>query len=120
MADVNHPLDDGLPTGGPASAVSSWAELEGLAGGPLPSLRNLFEGDATRGARLSTECADLWIDLSRQHLTDEVLGHLHDLARQRRVLDTLTRVLHGDIVNGSEDRAAIHGCLLYTSPSPRD
>ena len=55
MADVNNPLDDGLPTGGPASAVSSWAELEGLAGGPLPSLRNLFEGDDTRGARLSTE-----------------------------------------------------------------
>ena len=51
MADVNHPLDDGLPIGGPASAVSSWAELEGLADGPLPSLRNLFEGAATRGAR---------------------------------------------------------------------
>ena len=118
MADVNHPLDDGLPTGGPASAVSSWAELEGLADGPLPSLRNLFEGEATRGARLSIECADLWIDLSRQHLTDEVLGHLHDLARQRRVLDTLTRVLHGDIVNGSEDRAAIHGALRIRDRKP--
>ena len=118
MADVNHPLDDGLPIGGPASAVSSWAELEGLADGPLPSLRNLFEGDATRGARLSTECADLWIDLSRQHLTNEVLGHLHDLARQRQVSDTLTRVLHGDIVNGSEDRAAIHGALRIRDRKP--
>ncbi|GIT45679.1 MAG: hypothetical protein Ct9H300mP12_02640 [Acidimicrobiales bacterium] len=71
-----------------------------------------------RGARLSIECADLWIDLSRQHLTDEVLGHLHDLARQRRVLDTLTRVLHGDIVNGSEDRAAIHGALRIRDRKP--
>ena len=118
MVDVNHPLDDGLPVGGPANAVSSWAELEGLADGPLPSLRNLFEGDATRGARLSIECADLWIDLSRQHLTDEVLGHLHDLACQRRVSDTLTRVLHGYIVNGSEDRAAIHGALRIRDRKP--
>ena len=87
MADVNHPLDDGLPTGGPANAASAWIELEGLAEGPLPSLRNLFESDVTRGTRLSIECADLWIDLSRQHLTDEVLGHLHDLAHQRQVSD---------------------------------
>ena len=108
---MNHPLDDGPPTGGAANTVSSWAELEGLANGPLPSLRNLFEGDVTRDTRLSTECADLWIDLSHQHLTDEVLGHLHNLARQRQVLETLTRVLDGDTVNGSEDRAAIHGAL---------
>jgi len=120
MADVNHPLDDGLPTGGPANAAPAWAELEVLAEGPLPSLRHLFEADAGRGARLSIECADLWIDLSRQHLTDEVLGHLHDLARQRRVLDTLTRALHGDTVNGSEDRAAIHGALRIRDRKPSD
>ncbi|MED5394233.1 MAG: glucose-6-phosphate isomerase [Actinomycetota bacterium] len=117
---MNHPLDDGLPTGGPANAAPAWAELEVLAEGPLPSLRHLFEADAGRGARLSIECADLWIDLSRQHLTDEVLGHLHDLARQRRVLDTLTRALHGDTVNGSEDRAAIHGALRIRDRKPSD
>ncbi|SVD44782.1 uncharacterized protein METZ01_LOCUS397636, partial [marine metagenome] len=118
MADVNHPLDDGLPTDGTAHAASAWAELKDLAKGLLPSLRNLFEGDATRGEHLSIECADLWIDLSRQHLTDEVLRHLHDLARERRVSDTLTRVLHGDNVNGSEDRAAIHGALRTRDQKP--
>ena len=120
MADVNHPLDDGLPTGGPANAASAWIELEGLAEGPLPSLRDLFESDATRGTRFSIECADLWIDLSRQHLTDEVLGHLHDLAHQRRVSDTLTKVLHGDTVNGSEERAAIHGALRTRDREPSE
>ncbi|MDP6868554.1 MAG: glucose-6-phosphate isomerase [Acidimicrobiales bacterium] len=115
---MNHSLDDGLPTGGPANAASAWIELEGLAEGLLPSLRNLFESDATRGTRLSIDCADLWIDLSRQHLTNEVLGHLHDLAHQRRVSDTLTKVLHGDTVNGSEDRAAIHGALRTRNREP--
>jgi len=110
MADVSPPLN-GLPTDGPVHAASAWAELEDLSEGPLPSLRDLFAGDPARAERLGVECADLWIDPSRQHLTYEILGHLHHLARQRRVLDTLMRVLLGDTVNGSEDRAAIHGAL---------
>ncbi len=121
MADVSHPLDNGLPTDGPAHAASAWAELENHADLGLPSLRDLFAGDPTRGERLGFECADLWIDLSRQHLTHETVGFLHDLARQRRVVDNLMRTLLGDMVNGSENRAAIHGAMrardgLATNP----
>ena len=121
MTDVSHPLDDGLPTDGPAHAAPAWAELENHADLGLPSLRDLFAGDPTRGERLGFECADLWIDLSRQHLTHETVGFLHDLARQRRVVDNLTRTLLGDTVNGSENRAAIHGAMrardgLATNP----
>ena len=117
MADVNPPLD-GRPIDGSVHAASAWAELEDLSEGPSPSLRDLFAGDPARDDRLGVECADLWVGLSRQHLTYEVLGHLHVLARQRRVTDTLTGVLLGEAVNGSEDRAAVHGALRARDRSP--
>lgn len=111
MADVNHPLDDGLPTSGPAHAASAWAELEDQVDIGTPPLRELFAGDPARGERMGIECADLWIDLSRQNLTYEILGFLHALAGQRRIGDTLMRTLLGDTVNGSEKRPAVHGAM---------
>ena len=57
------------------------------------------------------ECADLWIDLSHQNVTDETMGFLVDLATQRQVVGTLQRTLIGDTVNSTEGRPAVHGAM---------
>jgi len=118
MVDVNHSLDDGFPLDGPAHSASAWAELKDRVAEGTPSLRALFANDPARGTRLGIKCVDLLVDLSRQHLTEEVLGNLQDLAHQRRVVETLGRVLAGEAVNGSENRAASHGALRDRTGKP--
>ena len=108
---MSHPFDDGLPLGGPPHAASAWAELEDHAKSELPHLRDLFADDPSRDIRMGFECADLWIDLSHQNLTDETMGFLVDLATQRQVVGTLQKTLIGDTVNSTEGRPAIHGAM---------
>ncbi|MBH99127.1 MAG: glucose-6-phosphate isomerase [Acidimicrobiaceae bacterium] len=118
MVDVNPSLDDGLPIDGPVHSASAWAGLRDRVVEGTPSLRALLNNDPDRGKQLGIKCVDILVDLSRQHLTDEVLGHLQDLARQRRVVETLGRVLAGDTVNGSENQAASHGALRDRTGKP--
>lgn len=108
---MSHPLDDGLPLGGPPHAASAWTELEDHAKSELPHLRDLFADDPSRDIRMGFECADLWIDLSHQNLTDETMGFLVDLATQRQVVGTLQKTLIGDTVNSTEGRPAVHGAM---------
>ena len=62
--------------------------------------------DATRARGLVWQLDDLRVDLSRQYLNDSVMAHLQDFGDSRGLADKIS--------------ALFAGCLLYTSPSPRD
>ena len=74
-------------------------------------LRTMFERDEGRFGRFSFSCGDLLLDLSRQRIETETLDLLLDLAREADVEGWRDRMLRGERINLTEDRAALHTAL---------
>jgi glucose-6-phosphate isomerase len=74
-------------------------------------LRQLFAHDPNRGERLVAEGAGLYLDYSKQRVTDEVLSYLLQLAEQRELRKRIEFVFRGEKVNLTEQRAALHVAL---------
>jgi len=74
-------------------------------------LRELFGADPERGERLVAEGAGLYLDFSKNRITDETLMLLGGLAHQRGVFDRREAMFSGEHINVSEDRAVLHIAL---------
>jgi glucose-6-phosphate isomerase len=74
-------------------------------------LRDLFAADPDRGERLRAEGAGLYLDFSKNRITDETLMLLGALAQQRGVVERREAMFRGEHINVSEDRAVLHVAL---------
>jgi len=74
-------------------------------------LRELFAQDHERGERLAVEAAGIYLDYSKNRITDETLRLLLQLARESRLQDRIDAMLRGDPINVSEHRAVLHVAL---------
>jgi glucose-6-phosphate isomerase len=74
-------------------------------------LRDLFAADPERGERLIAEGAGLYLDFSKNRITDETLMLLDELAQQRGVVARREAMFAGEHINVSEDRAVLHVAL---------
>ena len=74
-------------------------------------LRDLFAGDPERGERLVAEGAGLYLDFSKNRVTEETLMLLGALAQQRGVDERREAMFAGEHINVSEDRAVLHVAL---------
>jgi glucose-6-phosphate isomerase len=74
-------------------------------------LRDLFETDPGRGERLTAEAAGLYLDYSKNRVTDETLRLLVDLAEESGVPARREAMFRGEHINVSEDRAVLHVAL---------
>jgi glucose-6-phosphate isomerase len=99
----------------PASSLRSapaWSQLEAhfeeIRGAHL---RELFAADPERGERLRAEGAGLYLDFSKNRISDETLLLLGELARQRGVVECREAMFAGEHINVSEDRAVLHVAL---------
>ena len=79
-------------------------------------LRELFAEDPDRGTRLVAEGAGLFLDYSKNRVTDETLGLLTQLADECGVAERRDAMFRGEHINVSEDRAVLHVALRM----PRD
>jgi glucose-6-phosphate isomerase len=90
----------------------AWAQLqdhfEQIRGAHL---RELFAADPERGERLRAEGAGLYLDFSKNRVTDETLLLLGALAEQRGVAERREAMFAGEHINVSEDRAVLHVAL---------
>lgn len=80
------------------------------------AMRDLFAADPQRFARFSLRLGDLLLDYSKNRVTDETLRRLLDLARAADVEGWRDRMLAGERINLTEDRAVLHVALR----APRD
>ncbi len=78
----------------------------------------LFAAEPDRGRRLVAQGAGIYADYSKHRLTDETLGLLFTLARERGVERWRDRMLGGEPVNTSENRPAWHAALRAAPPLP--
>ena len=74
-------------------------------------LRQLFAEDRGRGERLTIEAAGLYLDYSKNRITDETLRLLLQLAQESKLRDRIDAMFRGDKINVSEKRAVLHTAL---------
>jgi glucose-6-phosphate isomerase len=74
-------------------------------------LRQLFAEDAKRGQRLSSEAVGLFLDYSKNRITDETLKLLIQLAEESRLRERVDAMFRGETINITEKRAVLHTAL---------
>jgi len=74
-------------------------------------LRELFAADPGRGERLTAEAAGLYLDYSKNRVTDETMRLLVELASESGVAERRDAMFRGEHINVSEDRAVLHVAL---------
>ena len=74
-------------------------------------LRQLFADDQKRGERLTAEGPRLYLDYSKNRVTDETMSLLVQLARERGVADRRDAMFRGEKINITEKRAVLHVAL---------
>jgi glucose-6-phosphate isomerase len=74
-------------------------------------LRKLFAEDPNRGERLRLEAEGLYLDYSKNRVTDETVRLLIELAKDCGVHRRIDAMFRGDKINITEDRAVLHVAL---------
>jgi glucose-6-phosphate isomerase len=79
-------------------------------------LRELFGEDGFRGERMTAEGAGIYLDYSKNRITEKTLTLLLRLAEQSGLRERIDAMFRGDAINVSEGRAVLHIALR----APRD
>ncbi len=74
-------------------------------------LRDLFAADPERGERMTAEAAGLYLDYSKNRVTDETIRLLIGLAHESGLPERRDMMLRGERINVSENRPALHVAL---------
>jgi glucose-6-phosphate isomerase len=74
-------------------------------------LRDLFARDPSRGERLVAEGAGLYLDYSKNRITDETLALLLQLAEECGLQEGTEAMFRGERINTTEDRSVLHVAL---------
>ena len=74
-------------------------------------LRHLFGNDPRRGERMTADAAGLFLDYSKNRVTDETINLLLQLADESNLRERINAMFRGDKINITEDRAVLHVAL---------
>jgi glucose-6-phosphate isomerase len=101
-----------MSSGTNLTALPAWQALEqhyqAIRG---RHLRDLFAEDAQRGERLTAEAEGIYLDYSKNRLTDETIGLLVQLAEQSGLRARIDAMFAGGKINITENRAVLHVAL---------
>ena len=114
MTEMVKPLRDMIPLrkykgGGPLQWDPATSKPSNTANKPSPTARNYFLEDTVTPI-LQTDASDYGVG-----------GYLYSVINGKvRVIRFFSKALVGAQLNWSARKKECYGCLLYTSPSPRD
>ena len=74
-------------------------------------LRNLFADDPKRGDRLTLEAIGIFLDYSKNRITDETIKLLLELAEESNLQARIKAMFQGEKINTTEKRAVLHVAL---------
>ncbi|HET9696760.1 MAG TPA: glucose-6-phosphate isomerase, partial [Terriglobales bacterium] len=74
-------------------------------------LRDLFASDPKRGERFTVQAEDLFLDYSKNRITDETVKLLLQLAEESGLKSKIDAMFRGDKINITENRAVLHVAL---------
>src|SRR5580658_8231152 len=97
---------------GPLTKRKAWEALqthyEKVRGSHL---RELFANDSKRGERMTAEAVGIFLDYSKNRITDETLRLLVQLAEESGLRSQIDAMFRGDKINFTEKRAVLHVAL---------
>ncbi len=93
------------------TTTPAWGKLATLFDSVVPDLRGWFADDPERGARFTRTAGDLYVDLSKNLVTDEVLDALTELADEVGLRDRIADMYSGKRINSTENRSVLHTAL---------
>jgi glucose-6-phosphate isomerase len=106
------PRTEAGPVPGPLTNRKAWKELQThykkTSGAHL---RNLFADDPQRGERMTVEAANIFLDYSKNRVTDETVTLLIQLAQESGLRSRIDAMFRGDKINVTEKRAVLHVAL---------
>src|SRR6202035_5151202 len=74
-------------------------------------LRKLFADDPKRGERMTAEAVGLFLDYSKNRITDETVKLLIELAEESGLRSRIDAMFRGEKINTTEKRAVLHVAL---------
>ena len=74
-------------------------------------LRQMFADDPQRGERLTLDAVGLYLDYSKNRVTDETLKLLVKLAEECDLRGRIDAMFRGEKINITENRAVLHVAL---------
>jgi len=96
----------------PLVQLPAWAALQAHHKTIAPMhLRKLFADDAKRGERLTLEASGVYLDYSKNRITDETMALLVQLAEQSGLRERIDAMFGGERINVSENRPVLHIAL---------
>ena len=96
----------------PTTQLSAWKALESHYQQIKDvHLRSLFADDAKRGERLTAEAAGIYLDYSKNRVSDETLSLLLKLAEESGLRERIDAMFSGEKINITENRAVLHVAL---------
>jgi glucose-6-phosphate isomerase len=81
-------------------------------------VRDLFAGDPARFEQFSLQVEDILVDYSKNRVSKETMALLFALAKQAQVFAWRDRMMSGDRINRTENRAVLHVALRNRSNRP--
>ena len=101
----------------PLTLLEQWQELEEHFDEICHfDLRLLFDQDPQRGEKYVIDAEGLYLDYSKNHVTDETVHLLIELAKARNLRQQIDAMFSGEKINTTEKRAVLHVALR----SPRN
>jgi glucose-6-phosphate isomerase len=98
--------------GTPLTGLSAWTALgQHYQEIRDTHLRQLFAEDAQRGDRFSIEADGIFLDYSKNRITDKTLKLLFELARESGLTERIDAMFRGEKINLTEKRAVLHVAL---------
>lgn len=82
------------------------------------SLKELFKKDKSRSSRFSEEFEDIYIDYSKNLITQDTIKLLIKLAHECKLDEALNSMFQGEKINETEGRAVLHVALRNRSNEP--
>jgi glucose-6-phosphate isomerase len=96
----------------PLRQRAAWHELEAHHGEiAATTIGALFGADQGRGERLTAEACGIFLDYSKNRVTDQTLALLRQLAEESGLRARIDAMFRGDHINTTEDRAVLHVAL---------
>jgi glucose-6-phosphate isomerase len=89
----------------------AWKALVAHQKNGIPHLRDLFTKDPKRGEKMTVEAAGLFLDYSKNRITDATLQLLLQLATESGLKESIEAMFRGEKINITQNRAVLHVAL---------
>ncbi len=95
----------------PLTQLNAWKELVAHHGNGIPKISELFATDPHRGEKMTAEAAGIFLDYSKNRITEETLKLLFRLAVESNLRARMEAMFSGEKINVTENRAVLHVAL---------